>query len=40
MWGGRIYKVSFFRRVLSLPVIGLIWAWLYNPRLGLINSFP
>lgn len=40
MWGGRIYKVSFFAPlVLSLPVIGLIWAWLYNPRLGLINSF-
>jgi ABC-type sugar transport system permease subunit len=23
---------------LSLPVIGLIWSWLYNPRLGLING--
>jgi multiple sugar transport system permease protein len=22
----------------SFPVIGLIWAWLYNPRLGLING--
>ena len=40
MWGGRSYKVAFFTPlVLSLPVIGLIWAWLYNPRLGLINSF-
>lgn len=39
MWGGRFYKVSFFAPlVLSLPVIGLIWAWLYNPRLGLLNS--
>ena len=39
MWGGRFYKVSFYAPlVLSLPVIGLIWAWLYNPRLGLINS--
>ncbi len=39
MWGGRFYKVSFFAPlVLSLPVIGLIWAWMYNPRLGLINS--
>lgn len=24
--------------MISLPVIGLIWAWLYNPRLGLINA--
>jgi multiple sugar transport system permease protein len=23
---------------LSLPVVGLLWAWLYNPRLGLING--
>jgi multiple sugar transport system permease protein len=39
MYAGRVYKVSFFAPlVLSLPVIGLIWAWLYNPRLGLINS--
>jgi multiple sugar transport system permease protein len=23
---------------LSLPVVGLLWAWLYNPRLGLVNG--
>ena len=40
MKGGRFYKVSFYAPlVLSLPVIGLIWAWVYNPRLGLINNF-
>lgn len=37
--GGRFYKVSFYiPLVLSLPVIGLIWGWLYHPRLGLINA--
>jgi len=37
--GNRFFKISFFLPlVISLPVIGLIWAWLYNPRLGLINS--
>ncbi len=40
MRGGRWYKVSFYAPlVLSLPVIGLIWAWVYNPRLGLLNQF-
>jgi ABC-type sugar transport system permease subunit len=24
--------------VLSYPVIGLVWSWIYNPRLGLLNS--
>lgn len=24
--------------VLSLPVIGLLWSWLYNPRLGALNG--
>lgn len=41
MRGSRIFKVSFYSPlVLSFPVIGLIWAWLYNPNpnLGLINS--
>jgi multiple sugar transport system permease protein len=39
MKGGRFYKVSFYAPlVLSLPVIGLIWAWVYNPRLGLLNN--
>ncbi|MBN2048210.1 MAG: sugar ABC transporter permease [Anaerolineaceae bacterium] len=37
--GNKFFKVSFFLPlVLSLPVIGLVWAWLYNPSLGLINS--
>jgi multiple sugar transport system permease protein len=39
MRGGRFYKVSFYAPlVLSLPVIGLMWAWIYNPYLGLINN--
>lgn len=39
MKGGRFYKVSFYSPlVLSFAVIGLVWAWLYNPRLGLINA--
>ncbi|MBZ0293857.1 MAG: sugar ABC transporter permease, partial [Anaerolineae bacterium] len=37
---GRWYKISFYAPlVLSGPVIGLIWAWVYNPRAGLINAF-
>jgi ABC-type sugar transport system permease subunit len=37
--GSRWYKVGFFAPlVLSLPVIGLVWLWLYNPEMGLINS--
>lgn len=40
MRGGRWYKISFYAPlVLSGPVIGLIWAWVYNPRAGLINAF-
>ncbi len=40
MRGGRFYKVSFYSPlVLSFAVIALVWTWLYNPRLGLINSF-
>lgn len=39
MRGGRWYKISFYSPlVLSFPVIGLIWAWVYNPRLGLLNG--
>lgn len=41
MKGGRWFKISFYAPlVLSFPVIGLIWAWVYNPNpnLGLINS--
>jgi len=39
MKGGRFFKVSFYSPlVLSFAVIGLVWAWLYNPRLGLINA--
>jgi ABC-type sugar transport system permease subunit len=37
--GSRFYKVSFYLPlILSLPVIALIWSWVYNPRLGLINQ--
>jgi ABC-type sugar transport system permease subunit len=40
MPGSRFFKVSFYSPlVLSLTVIGLIWAWAYNPQMGLINSF-
>lgn len=39
MRGGKFYKVAFYAPlVLSLPVIGLMWAWIYNPYLGLINN--
>jgi multiple sugar transport system permease protein len=39
MRGGRWYKVSFYSPlVLSWPVIALVWAWLYHPAKGLINS--
>ena len=39
MRGGRFYKVSFYSPlVLSFAVIALVWAWMYNPRLGLLNS--
>lgn len=38
--GERFYKAGFYLPlVLSLPVVGLIWGWLYHPRLGLINAF-
>ncbi len=37
--GDRAFKVSFYSpMVLSFVVIGLIFAWLYHPRSGLINS--
>jgi multiple sugar transport system permease protein len=40
MRGGRFFKVSFYAPlVLSLPVIGLIWGWIYNPQLGILNAF-
>ncbi len=39
MRGGRWYKVSFYSPlVLSWPVIALVWAWVYHPSKGLINS--
>lgn len=39
MRGGRWYKISFYAPlVLSGPVIGLIWSWVYQPRAGLLNS--
>jgi multiple sugar transport system permease protein len=38
--GDRFFKVSIFLpQVLSFAVVALIWAWVYNPRAGLINSF-
>ncbi len=38
--GDRYFKMAIFLpQVLSLPVIALLWAWVYNPRAGLINSF-
>jgi ABC-type sugar transport system permease subunit len=38
--GDRFFKMAIFLpQVLSLPVIALLWAWVYNPRAGLINSF-
>jgi ABC-type sugar transport system permease subunit len=39
MRGGRWYKISFYAPlVLSGPVIGLIWSWVYQPRAGLLNA--
>lgn len=39
MRGSKFYKVSFYLPlILSLPVIALIWSWVYNPRLGLLNQ--
>lgn len=38
--GDRFFKVGIFLpQVLSFAVVALIWAWVYNPRGGLINSF-
>jgi len=38
--GDRLFKVGIFLpQVLSFAVVALIWAWVYNPRDGLINSF-
>jgi multiple sugar transport system permease protein len=38
--GDRVFKVGIFLpQVLSFAVVALIWAWVYNPRDGLINSF-
>ena len=37
--GDRWFKVGIFLpQVLSFAVVALIWAWVYNPRAGLINS--
>lgn len=39
MRGGRWFKVSFYSPlILSGPVVGLIWSWVYHPRAGLINT--
>ncbi len=38
--GDRVFKMGIFLpQVLSFAVVALIWAWVYNPRSGLINSF-
>jgi ABC-type sugar transport system permease subunit len=38
--GDRIFKVGIFLpQVLSFAVVALIWAWVYHPSDGLINSF-
>ncbi len=38
--GDRWFKMGIFLpQVLSLPVIALLWAWVYNPRAGLLNTF-
>ncbi|MCC7207846.1 MAG: sugar ABC transporter permease [Anaerolineae bacterium] len=37
--GARWFKISFYAPlILSFVVIGTIWAWIYEPRAGLINS--
>lgn len=37
--GERMFKVGIFLpQVLSFAVIALIWAWVYNPRAGILNS--
>jgi len=39
MPGARIIKACFFApMVLSLVVCGLVWGWLYNPKMGLLNG--
>ena len=38
--GDRVFKMGIFLpQILSFAVIALLWAWVYNPRAGLINSF-
>lgn len=38
--GDRFFKMGIFLpQVLSFAVLAFIWAWVYNPRAGLINSF-
>jgi ABC-type sugar transport system permease subunit len=39
MRGSRWFKISFYAPlILSFVVIGTIWAWIYEPRQGLVNS--
>lgn len=39
MRGSRWFKISFYAPlILSFVVIGTIWAWIYEPRAGLLNS--
>ncbi len=38
--GDRFFKMGIFLpQVLSFAVIALLWAWVYNPRAGLVNTF-
>ena len=37
--GANLFKISFYAPlILSFVVIGTIWAWIYEPRSGLVNS--
>ncbi len=37
-WVNRIYKSVFYLPLcLSLVIVGIIWNWVYNPKLGIIN---
>ncbi len=38
---GRIIfrALYYYPAILSLTAVGLIWVWMYNPQLGLLNSF-
>ncbi len=38
--GARVFRVTyFFPNVISLVVISLLWSFIYNPTIGLVNTF-